>query len=484
MSTLGQSFRAHVLATSIPGCTIKQLVDEHISLTTEHATGAVNFYDFGEGMPEIVELSIVDPDCPDEPKFFLHFELDDEARAEELFAEMVGELQQRDRFDTTRVLLCCTAGLTTTMFANKLQEAAKTLSLDYSFEAVPLEQAKAEGGSYDAILLAPQVGYQRKAVADTWPDVAVVQIPTKIFASYDAGACLKMVMHMLSDNTVFPRDDEDNLRVVRDLRNDKCIMVITCVSRPKNGWTGWRIYRHGEIVAHGWVTKTHPDWRDIEDLIATIPMQGYQVSDLDAIGIAVPGVVNRGSIAFSGHDGYGDYELGRILSEKYGVKVFVDNNANAAAVGCYMSQDEYDTVVLHTQQTGYPVGGQGVVVDGHLAKGRSNFAGELDPLCIALFGKERAHDPERAWTPEGMRDIVSRQLAASISIVAPDAIYVAVDLIYDMDTLRDDIARFFGRRAGFIPDLVKVADYRELIMLGELALCLQKLHNPRPHRKH
>ena len=27
-------------------------------------------------------------------------------------------------------------------------------------------------------------------------------------------------------------------------------------------------------------------------------------------------------------------------------------------------------------------------------------------------------------------------------------------------------------------------DYRERIALGELALCLQKLYNPRPHRKH
>lgn len=484
MSTLGTIFRRHILAASIPGCTITKLDDEHISLIAGHALGAVNFYDFGKEMPEIVELSIVDPDAPDEPKFFLHFELEDEARAEELFDEMCDGMRQQDRFDTTRVLLCCTAGLTTTMFANKLQEAAKTLSLDYTFEAVPLAQAKAEGGSYDAILLAPQVGYQRKEVADAWPDVAVVQIPTKTFASYDAGACLKMVMHMLSDNTVFPTEDADSLKMVRDLKNDKCIMVITCVSRPKNGWTGWRIYRHGEVVASGSVTKAHPDWRDIEDLIATIPLKGYQVGDLDAIGIAVPGVVNRGSIAFSGHEGYGDYELGRTLSERYGVKVFVDNNASAAAVGCYMSQDEYDTVVLHTQQTGYPVGGQGVVVDGHLAKGRKNFAGELDPLCTALFDEERAHDRERAWTPEGMRDIVSRTLTASISLVAPDAIYVAVDLIYDMETLREDIARFFGERSGFIPDLIRVKDYRELISLGELALCLQKLHNPRPHRKH
>ncbi len=480
MSTLGQTFRAYVLAAPIPGCTITQLDDEHIRLETPHATGAVNFYSFDD-TPEIVELSIIDPDMPDDPKFFLHFELEDEKRAKELFEEMCSELKQQDRFDTTRVLLCCTAGLTTTMFANKLQEAAKTLSLDYTFEAAPLTQAKAEGASYDAILLAPQVGYQRKEVAEAYPDVAVVQIPTKIFASYDAGACLKMVMHMLSDNTVFPRKEE-NLKFKRDLRNDKRIMIVTCIRRPKNGWYGWRIYDHGQVVDHGSISKWNPTWRDIEDLLATLPIKGHQAGDLDAIGIAVPGVVNSGSVAFSGHSGYGDYELGRIISERYGVKVFVDNNANAAAVGCYVSQDVYDSVVLHTQQTGYPVGGQGIVVDGHLIKGRINYAGELSPLYTAFYGPNR--DFERAWTPEGMLDIVARTLAADISLVAPDAIYVAVDLLDDMDALRAEISQYFGDESGFIPDLFRVEDYRELVALGELALCLQKLHNPRPHRKH
>lgn len=483
MSELGASFRAHVLAASIPGCTITQIDDDHISLSTPHATGAVNFYAFDD-MPEIVELSIVDVDAPDEPKFFLHFELDDEARAEELFAEMTDELQHQDRFDTTRVLLCCTAGLTTTMFANRLQEAAKTLSLDYSFEAMPLEQAKEVGNQFDAVLLAPQVGYQRKAVAEALPHAAVVQIPAKVFASYDAGACLKMVMHLLSDNTVFPQASEDGLKLVRDLSNDKRVMVITCIARPKNGWTGWRIYDKGEIVAHGSITKCNPTWRDVEDILATLPMQGWQVSDLDAVGIAVPGVLNQGSVAFSGHAGYGDYELGRILSERYGVKVFVDNNANAAAVGCYVSQDVYDSVVLHTQQTGFSVGGQGIVADGHLIKGRANYAGELAPLHAAYRGPGVACDPEAPWTPQGMRAIVAQALVADITLLAPDAIYVAVDLVYDMDALRSEIAQYFGDEAVFIPDLFRVEDYRELVALGEFALCLQKLHSPRPHRKH
>ena len=84
MDGLGKSFRAFVLSQKIPGCTITAVDDDHITLLTADAKGVVNFYRFDD-MPEVVELSVIDIDCPDDPKFFLHFELDDEAHAEELF---------------------------------------------------------------------------------------------------------------------------------------------------------------------------------------------------------------------------------------------------------------------------------------------------------------------------------------------------------------------------------------------------------------
>ncbi|MDO4797082.1 MAG: ROK family protein [Coriobacteriales bacterium] len=484
MEQIGRDFRAYVASYHIPDCTVEQVDEDHITLTTPHARGEVIFYAF-EGAPEIVELRIEDADCACEPKFFLHFQLTDESRAKELFGEMASELQQHDLFHTTRVLLCCTAGLTTSMFASKLAEAAKTLSLNYTFEAIPLDQARTEGGSYDVVLLAPQVGYQRDAVAESFPNAVVVEIPAKVFASFDAGSALRLVMHVLSDHTVFPEHDGTNLKLARDLKNDRRIMVVTAINRPRSSWIGWRIYDKGTIVAHGSVTKPTHDLRDVEDLLATLHVRGWNPSDLDAIGIAVPGVINRGTVALAAKH-VTDYELGRTLCKRYGTKVFVDNNANAAAVGCYVSQDEYDSVVLHTQQTGFLVGGQGIVVDGHLVKGRKNFAGELTPLYGAIHEPDRSkRDTSVAWTSEGMRKTVAPLLAADIALVAPDAIYVAVDLLDDMDALREEISRYFGSRLdAYIPDLIRVTDYRERIALGELALCLQKLSNPRPHRKH
>lgn len=481
MNQLGKDFRAYVASTNIPGCTVTQEDEDHITFSTQKATGGVTFYAF-EGIPEIVELRICDVDQPDEPTFFLHFELEDEKRAEELFLQMVEALTQQDQFDTRRVLLCCTAGMTTSMFAAKLQEAARTLSLDYSFEAIPLEEAKAQGGTWDAVLLAPQVGYQRKMVAEAFPDAVVVEMPAKIFATFDAVGALRMVMHLLSDHTVFSQPDAENLKFMRHVKNDKRIMCVTCIKRPASTWMGWRIYDSGTVVGYGRAVKPKHDVRDIEDLIATLPAQGFAVEDLDAIGIAVPGVVSRGKVTFHGKNEDNTYDLGHAIAKRYHTKVFVENNARAAAVGCYVSQTDYDSLVLHTQQTGLPGGGQGIIIDGHLSKGRKSYAGELGPLLNAVYGPDR--DLEAAWTPEGMRDIVARTLAADISLISPDAVFVAVDLVDDMDALRKEIERFCPGLEQYVPDLIKVTDYRERIAFGMLALCLQKLYNPQPHRKH
>jgi hypothetical protein len=90
-----------------------------------------------------------------------------------------------------------------------------------------------------------------------------------------------------------------------------------------------------------------------------------------------------------------------------------------------------------------------------------------------------------AWHADGMRTLVTPILLADMSLVAPDAIFVAVDLIDDMDRLRADMASHLKRYpTKYLPDLIRVTDYRERIAVGELALCLQKLNNPRPHRRH
>jgi cellobiose-specific phosphotransferase system component IIB len=487
MARLGDSFVTWIADNADESLAVEVIDAEHVSITGSHATGQLNYYSFAD-MPEIVEMSVTE-DQTSESLFFLHFELEDLSRAQELYREMESVILNCGERTTTRVLLCCTTGMTTTLFASKLQEAADTLSLDYTFEAMALADAKATDVRFDAVMLAPQVGFQRREVKRSFPDCVVFEIPAKVFGAYDAAGALRMLMGLLGDDALATPDPTD-LRLAREMKNDQVVLLISVIRKPKFTLISWRVYDRFTLVASGKVHKCHVNVNDLVDVLATLPYKNIEISDIDAVGIALPGAVDYGNVRFvTNVDEVVNVE--KVLGERFGVRVFVDNNANAAAVGCYVTTDKYDSVVLHTQQTGYLVGGEGTVANGHLLRGRRGMAGELGSLDRRLFLQGGLHLPELGnnadptfedaeirsdivWEASRMLPILGTTLIANICVTAPDAIYVAYDLIDDMDALRRELEKTLDPST--IPDLIHIDDYHERIFVGEMALVLQRLN--------
>lgn len=490
MNATEREYRDWVASRKIKGCQIEVLDDEHIALKTDGAEAAVNFYRFDD-MPEVVELTVME-NGSENPIFFLHFELEDLDRAKELFNEMKEVLLKASKSSTKHILLCCTVGMTTSMFAAKLTEVAKTLSLDYTFEAKGLDDAKRQGGRYDAVMLAPQVGFRRPEVAEAFPKAVVFEIPAQIFARFDAAGALRMLLRLMGDDSL-SSPDATNLRFLRDMFGSVtmpslAVLIITVIYGPRTSTIEWRAFDQHKMVASDKVHKPNITFQDVEDVIATLHLKGIDYQNLDAVGIAIPGSVDYGTVTYSGY-GFAGAEIEKPLVEKFGLRVFVDNNANAGAVGCYVSQNTYDSVTLHTQQVGTLIGGQGTICNGHLLRGRRGMAGELGALNWRVRIKDRDFpevakgDPNVetmyleeaiAWSAEEMLPVLADMLQANIAVAAPDAIYINYDLIDDMNLLRAELAK--GLEEECIPDLIHITDYHEKIFLGELALVLQRLN--------
>ena len=461
--------RASLLRHSIEGCNVEIPDGEHVVLSTEKAVAHVNFYELDPGTPEVIELNIIPADDPENPTFFLHFEMDDLDHAKKLFDELVDSLAQLTAQKATKILLTCTSPMTTTFFARKLQEVAATLSLDFEFEALPITLALQEAGSYDVVMLAPQVHMRRAEMVEKHPGLVVCEIPGAVFGSYDAGTAMRMLLNALSENALAARFERADTRIVRKLDNDKRILVVSGVYGFMNSFYGYRVYDRGEVVLDGHVEKPGRDYQDVKDILAGVRLKGFDPESFDAIGIAIPGIVDDGHVQMIRED-FAPYDFGA-LADKLGVSVFIDNNANAAAVGCYVSQDRYENVALHRQPTGYTVGGQGLVLDGRLVRGTHGLVGEMGFLMrqMGLHGELL----KKAWTSEGMRSLVTTYLMMNIAVASPEVIYVAVDLLPDMDELRAELARWLP--AGTVPDLVHVCDYHERVLVGEYALCVNAL---------
>ncbi len=490
MSPTGTTFREWVLAQRVRATSPVALDESRIRIDVGSAVAEVNFYPYQSDL-EIAEYRIVRTSGGG-AIFFLHVLLDDLNRAQELFAEMVEALEDEATHATTRVLLCCTSALTTTLFASKMGDVAQALSLDYSFDAMSVDRALEEGGAYDAVLLAPQASHVRRQMIKAHPNALVFEIPGKIFGSYDAAGAVRLLMHAFRDVRA-PTDAHETTRVARDLSNDKRILIITLFTMRTYSRLGYRLYENGTVTAEGAVRKPRLDYRDVEDLLETLGGHNVSVEDLDMIGIAVPGVAYRGAISLPGVV-EGTYDLGSHIQNRFGIRTSVDNNCNAAAVGCYVGQDAYESVMFYRHEFGHIAGGLGTVIDGTLLKGRHNLAGE-PKYYESLFAYSQDY-ADALWSEEGMFEIARNVTLTGISLMSPEAIFLAVDTVDDMDALHEVLTQDVSHKDGrcllagpnggpllglpeeLVPPLFVVTDYVERVYLGEMALCLQKLRDP------
>ena len=100
--------------------------------------------------------------------------------------------------------------------------------------------------------------------------------------------------------------------------------------------------------------------------------------DMLGIGLAAPGPVdlNEGLLVYAPNLQWKNVPLRQIFSESTGLKVFVENDANAAAIGEHLfgtARNDTDFVLVYI---GVGIGG-GLFLNGKLYRGKNGYAGEI-----------------------------------------------------------------------------------------------------------
>lgn len=147
------------------------------------------------------------------------------------------------------------------------------------------------------------------------------------------------------------------------------------------------------IIASAKVKTNAP--RPYEEILGAIKQSvreacgqaGIQPSNAESIGIGCPGTCNgeSGIVEYSNNLGFVNAPVGRDIEAEFGVKTYLDNDANAAAFGEFVAgaaKGSRNAVVI-TLGTGV---GSGIIIDGKLYSG-SNFAGgEIGHTVIVAEG--------------------------------------------------------------------------------------------------
>jgi predicted NBD/HSP70 family sugar kinase len=118
-------------------------------------------------------------------------------------------------------------------------------------------------------------------------------------------------------------------------------------------------------------------------------LTGIDAPGFSSIGIGIPGLVDTasGEVAHAVNLGVDRLPLGGELAERLGVRVWVENDVKAAALGAYDVLGLAGTMAYLNLGTGMAAG---IVVGGRLWRGTSGIAGEIGHIPIDPLGAECA----------------------------------------------------------------------------------------------
>lgn len=461
-STIVDRYRKWIIQRGTESFPVTENEEGNLEIESKYCLGRVNFYD-----GDVIELRI-DMIRDNKTEFFLHFQLTDLKRAQDLYVEMEEAMRNLKDKHIVKILLSCTSGLTTSYYAELLNKAVETLSLNYSFKAVSFDKLEEAGKGQDLILLAPQVHYARSKVQEMFHDkIAVRNIPAQTFGKYDTGALIELVKGELKEleDKLTPK----SARIQAYFETNKKILAVGYI----NGGEGdeskiiYRYYKNGNIECSG---ESNAGRVNIDDLEEVIDGMVEKCPEIETIGLALPGTIENGIIFLEDHPIH-LMNVKEVLEERYHKDVFTFNDANMIVTGIYWLEDRYKSVVLFFLPNGSHGAGCGIVVNGHLIRGRQHVAGEI--LYIEKLLKFSKEPEELVKTADGTVELVGKSLVPLIATLGPEAIFVYSQKTPSVESIRDEVKQCMPEE--YIPDLVLVNDIREYMMTGTFLRCIWKL---------
>jgi len=203
------------------------------------------------------------------------------------------------------------------------------------------------------------------------------------------------------------------------------------------------------------------------------------------IGLGVPGLVDirQGNLVFAPNLGWCDVPFRQMWTQRFDMPVFVENEANAAALGEYYFGIAHNVQNLIYLSAGVGLGG-GIIIKGRLFRGSSGYAGEVGHMTVDPNGELCGCGKRGCWeTVVGPRAIVRRVKKALESggesqigtLVENDLSRIDVGVVVQAAQAGDPIAQTALEEVGVqlgigISNLVNTFNPEMVVLGGALSL--------------
>lgn len=195
---------------------------------------------------------------------------------------------------------------------------------------------------------------------------------------------------------------------------------------------------------------------------------------IEVIAFGLPGTEENGVVNVIDYPGIAGDKFMKHYKERYGVKVIFVNDINAAVNGYYNTKiDNYDdgTVVGLVFNRVY-LPGSGLVINGEIHTGKSNFAGEMAYMPLGIDWININYDDEDEIT-----EAISKVIAIFSCVVAPEHF-----VLYG-DFFSENSAKIISEKTRktlnnyFTTDIVTCNNFEEDYKNGMIKMALEVLNN-------
>lgn len=448
-------FRQWIMNQSREGFIVKQTSDpDIISINTPSSYTEISF-----NAMEIIEF-VVKNKNNQRVEFYIHFQMNTLSHAVGLYVEMLECIQNISTTTKTKVLLCCSGGLTTGMFSEDLTSGAELMNLDFEFTAVPYTKLYDVGMNYDVILLAPQISFEHAKVIQVLKTPLVIKIPPRIFAKYDVNEMLSLIRKEMKKR--LDKNEEtftQNKNVLPYTTEQILCISIKRVQAPRIN-INYVLFHEGKVLVENEIIKTSISEKDIYDVV---DVMFAKYPNIKHVGISMLGIVNEYGVYLPSHPLNG-FDFMTPLRDHYNATFILENDVNCAALGYYATQQQYHSISMVTKTRQEKSGGIGSIVNGQLIHGLNNLAGEVQflPIDMATYTSDYA----------GYVEQLAHSILSAIALLSPQAIVVYAPVV----SQTEDIVYYINQKLPrqFIPEIIMIDDLKVYSILGLLQLCIQK----------
>lgn len=99
----------------------------------------------------------------------------------------------------TNLLVCCSQGMSSSALMQKMRNYIEQEGIEATVKVATTAQIMGRECEFDAVLIGPQIRFEKNKIQNAFPDKVVEMIPMQLYGRLDGEAVVKFALKLLEE---------------------------------------------------------------------------------------------------------------------------------------------------------------------------------------------------------------------------------------------------------------------------------------------